>query len=304
MVGTTLAEIRQHVESLASPDGPYVVHCGRTGERPIPTAGNRFESRTLAERAASAAGQYRAALRRYDPRLPHYDLVVSRDVEPRGSDGRESSDSDRDRHPGPGVGTELEERSQHSPLVEFCHRVAAAVFETLCDSGHRDVETAVMDVYFELAETVDDPDTLCLCLLESMAVELDQRLTPVEQAALFTEAATRLSPTESVGDPVSTALATLEERGLLSGYSCSPSLVDLDDGTRAVDVRLTNYALSPRNGRLPVFPLVLGVYRHESEWPLSSLRAVAVADGWELTLVHSRDSDPTDLASVPIEPEA
>lgn len=302
MVGTTLIEIREHVESLASTDGSYIVHCSRTGDRPVPTAGKRFESRSVAELAAYAAAQYRAALRRYDPQLPHYDLVVSRDV---GSYRPREQRTDEPDSNAPDVTSGSETESVTRPaspsLVEFCHQVAAAVFEALCDAGHRDVETKVMDVYFELAETVRDLDNLCLCLLESMAAELDQRLTPPEQADVFTDAATRLSPTSPVSDSVAAALETLEERGLVAGYACSPATVNLTEGTRSVEVRISDYALSPQSGRLPVLPLVLGVYRHEPAWPLSSLRAAGMSDGWKLTLVHSRGGDPSDLASVPIE---
>ena len=298
MVGTTLAEIRDHIESLASDDGTYSVRCGRTGERPVPVDGMRFDSRPLAERAVYAAEQYRAALRRYDPRLPYYDLIVSQVDESNTLGGWGMSESDRgERHIEPDPSTE----AVHSPVVEFCHQIAAAVFETLCDSGYRDVETAVMDVYFELAESVRNPDNLCLCLLESMAAELDQRLTPPEQAEIFTEAAARLSPTESVNDSVSAALKTLEECGLLTGYLCSPASIDRDDRTRSVDVRISGYALSPIDGCLPVLPLVLGVYCNRPEWPLSSLHVADVDDGWRLTFVHSRERDPTNLASVPIE---
>src|SRR6056297_3609057 len=80
MLGTSLGEIRDHVEALASDGGTYYVVCGRTGERPVPTAGLRFEERATARNAARAAEQYRTALRRYDPRLPCHDLIVCQDV--------------------------------------------------------------------------------------------------------------------------------------------------------------------------------------------------------------------------------
>ncbi|SDM91358.1 hypothetical protein SAMN04487949_2827 [Halogranum gelatinilyticum] len=298
MVGTTLAAIREHVESLAAPDGRYVVHCSRTGERPVPVAGKRFASRTLAERAVAAATQYRAALRRYDPQLPHYALVVSHET---GVYGTDSRDRDTDETAAPTLEPSADSAAVgQPPLVEFCHQVAASVFEALCDAGHRAVETAVMDAYFELAETVRDPDELCLCLLESMAAELDSRLTPSEQADVLAEAATLLPAAESNDDAVSAALATLEGNGLLSAYRCGPPSVDLDSGTRTIVVRVSDYALSPRDGRLPVLPLVLGVYRRESAWPLSSVRVID-DDDWQLTLVHSRDGGPSDLTSVPIE---
>ncbi|ELZ29896.1 hypothetical protein C474_12706 [Halogeometricum pallidum JCM 14848] len=80
MAGTTLIEIREHIEALAGDDGEFAVVCGRTGERPIPVAGERFETRAVARTAARATEQYRAVLRRYDPQLRFYDLVVCQHV--------------------------------------------------------------------------------------------------------------------------------------------------------------------------------------------------------------------------------
>jgi hypothetical protein len=50
MVGLTLVDIREHIEALATEGGQYYVVCGRTGDRPV--------------------------LRRYDPQVPSYDLIV------------------------------------------------------------------------------------------------------------------------------------------------------------------------------------------------------------------------------------
>ncbi|WP_254278629.1 DUF7552 domain-containing protein [Haloarcula marina] len=75
-IGPTLVEIRESIEQFASDDGRYYVVCGRTGERPVPVAGRRFESRATARAALEATEQYRCALRRYDPRTPRYDLIV------------------------------------------------------------------------------------------------------------------------------------------------------------------------------------------------------------------------------------
>lgn len=82
MVGTTLAEIRRHIEGLASDEGDYYLVCARTGDRPVPADGLRFASRATARAAASATEHYRATLRRYDPRLPRYDLIVCEDAGP------------------------------------------------------------------------------------------------------------------------------------------------------------------------------------------------------------------------------
>jgi hypothetical protein len=304
MVGSTLVELRERIEALASADGAFYLVCARTGDRPVPSTGMCFETRETARRAARAVEQYRAALRRYDPQFPHHDVIVCQD------DGlRESADR--------GSGTEGErpdsaDWSLSDPvldvpivhpsngLVEFCHRVAAAVFETLSDSGHDAVERAIMDAYADLAETVTDPDDLCLCLLENMAAELDSRLSPAEQADVLADAATRLAPVDAEERPLSAALGTLQECGLLGDYAQSPWSADLDEGTRSAVVRLTDYALSPCDGRLPVLPLVLGFYRRQPDPPPSSLRVVDAADGWRVTLALSDEAEPNGLVSAPI----
>jgi hypothetical protein len=302
MVGVTLVDLRTHVEALASDEGTYYVVCGRTGDRPIPAAGKRFEGRATAESAARATEQYRTALRRYDPQLPYYDLIVCQETDPAPVNGpsRRGSGESEDRilaEPAlDGVGPEPERHR----LVEFCHGVAAAVFETLSETGHSAVEAAIMDAYFDLAETLSDPDDLCLCLLESMATELDARLTPGEQADLFTDAATRLAPDEPGDDPVSTTFTRLEDRALIGGYTASPWSVDLDGGTRGVVVHISDYALSPRNGRLPLLPVVFELYRRQPAWRPSSLHVADADDGWTVTFAFGSGSEPDGLASVPI----
>jgi len=149
MLGTSLGEIRDHVEALASGDGTYYVVCGRTGERPVPTAGLRFEERSVARNAARAAEQYRAALRRYDPRLPCHDLIVCQAVPQVAGTAEPERDGERPSSPVHGRASTAPESRR---LVEFCHELAAVVFETLCDAGFTAVEMAVMDAYFDLAE--------------------------------------------------------------------------------------------------------------------------------------------------------
>jgi hypothetical protein len=305
MVGTTLIEIRDHIEALVTADGEYLVHCGRTGDRPVLIAGLQFDGRATAWNAARAAEQYRAALRRYDPQVPCYDLFVCQDaglshsVQGAQRDARETYPETLSVPVLDGGSTDSERRQ----LVEFCHHVAAAVFETLSAGGYDAVETAVMDAYFELVETIPDPDDLCLCLLESIAIELDERLSPTEQAVVLTSAATQLPPSDATDRPVSKTFSLLEERGLLGGYTQSPWSIDLDEGTRPVVVRLSEYALAPQEGRLPVAPIVLELHRHQLDWPPSSLRVLDVDDGWRLKLVQVRETDPSGLASAPIDPE-
>lgn len=302
MIGTSLSDIRDHIETLATHDGTYYVVCGRTGERPVPTAGMRFEERSTAQNAARAAEQYRTALRRYDPRVPYHDLIVCQDGPLPAGTTRERSrvqgTDDRERPPLlPGQTTPVLERRR---LVEFCHEVAAVVFETLCDGGFTSVETAVMDAYFDLAETVADPDDLCLCLLESMAAELDRHLDPPEQSTVLTSAASRLPTPSTTDEPVMATFSRLQRLGLLEKYARSPWSVDLGGGTRSVTVRLSEYALEPRNGRLPVLPVVLELSRHGLDDTPSALEAVQVDDGWRLTLTLANEVDHGALASAPI----
>lgn len=79
MIGTTLGEIRNHVESLATPARCYLV-CGRTRDRTVPADDHYvsaddlyFETRTSARAGgrATEAG-VRAAVRQYDPQVYCY----------------------------------------------------------------------------------------------------------------------------------------------------------------------------------------------------------------------------------------
>jgi hypothetical protein len=307
VVGTTLVEIRAHIEALASDDGEYYVVCGRTGDRPVPVAGKRFDGRATARSAARATEQYRTALRRYDPQLPCYDPIVCQDTD-------EAVPTARAQRRAPATAGREREATRATPdaasrppegrrRVEFCHRVSAALFETLAEEGYDDAETAVMDAYFDLAETVADPDELCLCLLESMAGELGRRLTPAEQADALAGAATRLPPPDPTRRPIEGTLSGLEDCGLLGRYTRSPGSVRLADGTRSVVVRLSGYALSPRDGSLPVLPITLELHRHRPDRPPSSLRVADVDEGWRITLVTTSDPEPSGLVNAPIAPE-
>ncbi|MFP8890708.1 hypothetical protein ACLI4U_13185 [Natrialbaceae archaeon A-CW2] len=54
MVGPTLIDIREHIDGLATKDGQYYVVCGRTDDRPVPAAGDRFPDRATARTATRA----------------------------------------------------------------------------------------------------------------------------------------------------------------------------------------------------------------------------------------------------------
>lgn len=304
MVGVTLVEIREHIESLASDGGEYYVLCGRTGDRPVPVADKRFDGRAIAEEAARATERYRAALRRYDPQLPHHDLIVCQAA----GSAHLSRSRVRSRPEASGtVSTTTDEGPVSNPerrdLVEFCHRMAAAVFETLSQNGYETLESTVVDTYVDLAESVANPDELCLCLLESMATELDAQLSPTDQAAVLSEAATRLGPTDSGANPLTETLAFLQRRGMIGGYTRSPWSIDLDGESRSAVVELSEYALSPRQGRLPVLPVVLDLYRRWPDSTPASLCAIDVEDGWRVTFGVDPNAEPTGLSSAPIDSE-
>ncbi|QLC33741.1 hypothetical protein EFA46_005865 [Halarchaeum sp. CBA1220] len=222
MVGQTLDEIRQRLDGHAARDGRYYLACARTGERPVPSGDRRFPDRESASRAADLVDAYRDELRQYDPRLPHYDVIV-----------REL--------PAPAA-----ERDAVAPATpsrsEFCHEVAAAVFETLSGGGFRDAERAVMDAYLDAAETVTDPDDLCLLLLRSMGAVLDATLDDHEQEVVLNRAAGRLTPTGGHDDALVSSLTSVADAGLIEDYRVED---DADDAG-AYTVELDGYALGQR----------------------------------------------------------
>jgi hypothetical protein len=311
MVGPTLVDIREHIEDLATDDGRYYVVCGRTGDRPVPAVGTRFPDRATARAAARATEQYRSALRRYDPQVPYYDLVVCEQLPV------DATAASGDANAVPGDTTATPDDSTTDPprnrstesvtdrrgtdrrdLVEFCHRVAGAVFETLSEAGYDAVERAAMDAYFDLAETVGDHDELCLCLLGSMAVELDDRLTPAEQADVLADSAARLESPADDADPLDATFLALDRRGVVESYDRLPAATD---DTGSVAVQVSGYALSARHGRLPVLPLSLELCRHCSGRPPRSVRVTAADDGWRFTFGRTEAVDGDGLVSAPID---
>ncbi|MFW6435886.1 MAG: DUF7551 domain-containing protein [Halovenus sp.] len=291
MIGTTLTDIRDHIEELASEDGQYYIVCGRTRDRPVPADGLSFESRTVARAALRATEQYRAALRRYDPRVPYYDLIVCERAGP-GAKRLAHREGDDWELTDPVVTTSAPDRRT---LVEFCHRVAAAVFEALSAGGYSTVESAVMDAYFELAETIAEPDELCLRLLESTATELGRHLAPREQASLLASAGSRLPPADAADRPVKESCDELQRSGLVGSYSYSPVSYDRERRERLVVVDLLDYALSERDGRLPVLPFVLDLYRRDLDRTPSELLVEADGEDWRLTIEFSDSTAPAGL---------
>lgn len=74
--GETIRRTRARIEAVAVADGDYGVACKESGCSPAPVTGATFETFEAAELACLSARAYRSALRRLDPSLPEYDLVV------------------------------------------------------------------------------------------------------------------------------------------------------------------------------------------------------------------------------------
>lgn len=65
-------------------------------------------------------------------------------------------------------------------------------------------------------------------------------------------------------------------------------------------MRLSEYALSPHDDRLPVLPLVLELHRRQRDWRPGTLEAVPTEEGWQVRLVQSTGREPAGLATAPI----
>lgn len=325
MIGTTLVAISDHIKALASETGEYSLACARYGDRPVPAAGLRFESRAAARAAARATEQYRDALRRYDPQVPYYDVIVRQEHAPGGGvvpDGVCDGSADGDAGSGRSAGdahdvrrfsaTEAADWSLSDPVVDrnpepnpapgrdlvgFCHDAAAAVFEALSAGDHDAVESAVMDAYFALAEERSDPDDLCLRLLEAMASELRRGLDPTEQAAVLADAASRL-PAAGDADPVAGAFERLAGAGVVGSDAADAAGAAAAGGS--VVVRVSEYALTPRDGRFPTLPVVLELCRHGGPSPPAAVRVAAADGGWRLRIEPAADEEPSGLASARI----
>ncbi|USZ70571.1 DUF7551 domain-containing protein [Natronosalvus halobius] len=300
MVGTTLQAIRTHLEGLASEGGEYSLVCARYGDRPVPAADLRFESRATARLAARATEQYRDTLRRYDPQLPYYDVIVRQEHPP--GDWAVIGDQNSSTRPASGVASNASSKSdagrwtgEGRDLVEFCHRVAGAAFETMSTHGYDALESAVMDAYLALAERLSSPDGLCLCLLESTAIELATRLSPTDQVTFLSATAARLNVSDDPSvDPshgrversIDGSLSRLRAVGILETFECvRTGPTETTPASRRAVIDLGEYALSPNEGRLPLLPVVVEWYRCQQAWLPVSATASDSTNGWRVEVV-------------------
>lgn len=306
MLGTTLSDLRGRIERLASPAGEYTLVCARYGDRPVPATRLRFETRETARAAARATERYRASLRRYDPRLPWYDVIVCQGELPESAEpacpspteSAEATPSDAWTLSDPVC---TNRHSSRRDLVEYCHSVAAAVFEALSDGGYGAVESAVLDNYLDLAEAVSDPDECCLRLLETMAVEIAARLSPADQSRILSRAARRLEPVESGAEPepIEATLGFLRGLGVLDEFSRTPWPIPSGCDTPAATVSVSGYAFTPLADRLPTLPIVVDLYRRPLEWVPRGLYVREDGSDWQLHFILSRRPVSGAIVSAP-----
>ncbi|EMA03364.1 hypothetical protein E6P09_08335 [Haloferax mediterranei ATCC 33500] len=251
--------------------------------------GQQFPDRHAAGEAAELVSEYRSVLRRYDPGVPYYDPLVH-------------ELSERPMQP---LATEPEDN--HTRYRAFCHDVSGSLFEALAETGHRVVETAVMETYLTLAEVVEDHDDFCLTLLWSMMSELDVRLSPSEQNTIVETAAELFSPT-TTPNPVGSTLRTLEAVAFIDGYSlrpiCDPESGCSDGHTpknaiRTWELTFGDYALAERTGRIPTLPIAVDLLRRTPERAVRFIDGEALSDGrWRVRLQTIPDGESRGLVSV------
>jgi hypothetical protein len=157
-----------------------------------------------------------------------------------------------------------------------------------------------MDRYTEVAESLPTPDGLCVCLLESMAETLSDRLDGAEQATVLARAADRLQPRTSDRGPVTAAFAGLRDCGVVGEFSPTTDDSVGQPTAQAVGVRFSGYVLSPRRGRLPVLPIVVALFGRLPERPPRRVWIKPDDDGWRLGVAFVRDADPGELVNAPI----
>lgn len=304
MIGTILGDLREYIEVLASDSGRYCLACGRTGHRPVPADGLYFESREAARIAGRATEQYRAVLRRYDPQLPYYDVIVCEELPTVASPETPRVTDDEGTDGRGGTPDTLFDQEETSETIDFCHTVAGVVFEAIAASPHGDLENAVMDTYLEAAETIESPDELCVQLLESIATELDTRLSPAEQMDVLTDAAASLpvdSDSREGREPLEDVLEELQSVTLLEAGHVDRCSIDLDSGASSWSVRLEGYAFGDPTGRMVTLPIAVGLLARSSQPPsITDVERVETIPSatWQLTIDTTETDTPHGLACI------
>ncbi|WP_144923966.1 DUF7551 domain-containing protein [Halorubrum salsamenti] len=338
MIGTTLLEISDHIESLASETGEYSLVCARYGDRPVPAAGLRFESRPVARAAARATEQYRDALRRYDPRLPYYDVIVRQEFADDGSavesagDARGPDGPDEPSNDPHDVrrfsAAEASEWSLSDPVVEGVEGVGGTDGRDGRDDpgepSGRDTDRGRDRVEFchEAAAAVFEALSAGGHADAESAVmdayfDLAERVSDPDDLCLcLLEAMAealhrRLTPDEQAAvlaaaaaglPPVSADDPVSGAFERLAGAGVVDGYArDPDSTAESATVLVTDCALTARDGRFPTLPLVLELYRRtEPDRRHDAVRIASVDEGWQVSLSVGSDGEPVGIASAAI----
>lgn len=305
MIGTTLNDLREYIESLASASGRYSLVCGRTGISPVPADGLCFENRAVARSAGRATEQYRATLRRYDPQLPYYDVIVCENPPTVTLPGSPRVTDADERSGGQAASQTGYDRDGGGQMIDFCHTVAGAVFEAIASSAHNGLEEAVMDTYLEVAETIERPDELCVRLLESIATELDERLTPAQQAQVLADAADSLPTDADRWDhpgSLEDVLCELQAAGLLESGRIDRWSIEPDSGSYSWSVQLEGYAFGVATEEIVTLPIVVALLARLSSRSLTitgvERTATSSPPTWRLTIAVAGANRPQGLLRV------
>lgn len=183
--------------------------------------------------------------------------------------------------------------------IDFCHTVAGVVFESIADSTHTALQDAIMDRYLASAEEVDEPNDLCVRLLQSIADELTARLDADEVAEVLRGAGGRMPGADLEDtDPVERVLADLESIGMVGSYSVSAPTVDIDAETREWEIELRRCTLAD-DDRVVTVPVVVAIFRRASVRSLS-VKPVESGDSgtWRLAVTANRPGGSSGLTSV------
>jgi hypothetical protein len=161
-----------------------------------------------------------------------------------------------------------------------------------------------MDCYCEAADAIEDPDELCLHLLRTLALELDDRLSAAEQAQVLSTAASEVPDVDSTEEPLVGTFDRLVAVDLVDEYSITPE-ADATVGRQSWTVRIENYALAGPDDPLPTLPIALDLLRRLPNAALTLSRARHHDDGsWTVQLTATEDGEPAGLFRVPTDATA
>jgi len=318
MIGSTLRESRRRIQSLAIDDGSYYIVCARTGKRPLPVAGKRFDSRGAATAALRAAERYRRTLRRHDPQLPMYELIVCEDEPPdgttsaetpgekRGSMARDASSAGRQPADGAAAGAVTSVWTSQDRLASFCHNIMTSVLAALADVSGGSTELVRDVVGPEERRKMTRSPGHCLSALERLAAVLERRLASSQRADLLATAARRRSAVHDCPQPLEATLSRLESVGLITGATVRPRATDRDG--RSWLLTLQNYGLRRADGPAVTLPLTAELFAHRSDTDVSvqalSSDSSGTATGEQLVVTIGATTAPSGLvhAEEPVQP--